>query len=217
MTIDSWPLFGIRIRTPRVELRLVRDDELDLLVELARSIDGTPGVFLGPWSALPDPEFGRNIVQFQWRSRADWTAESWQLPLGVFVDQKLLGLQDVGAENFATLQEVATGSWLASAYAGTGIGTEMRAAVLHFAFEGLGAVVARSSAKESNAASLRVSEKLGYRTNGSKRVVFGDEQVAKEVLLELTRERWQPTRRSDIKIEGLDHCLDLFGISPQDS
>ncbi len=60
----------------------------------------------------------------------------------------------------------ATGSWLGRRYQGRGIGTQMRAAVLHLAFGGLGAQQAVSAAFEDNPASLRVSRKLGCRDDG---------------------------------------------------
>jgi hypothetical protein len=31
--------------------------------------------------------------------------------------------------------------------------------------------------------------------------------------LRLSRERWETTRRDDIAINGLDACLDMFGIA----
>ena len=62
-----------------------------------------------------------------------------------------------------------TGSWLGRSFQGRGIGTEMRAAVLELAFRGLGAATAESGALEGNAASARVSEKLGYRHDGLER------------------------------------------------
>ena len=60
----------------------------------------------------------------------------------------------------------ATGSWLGREAQGRGIGTEMRAAALELAFRGLGAEAATSGWLEGNAASGRVSEKLGYRKTG---------------------------------------------------
>src|SRR5260221_13370270 len=60
----------------------------------------------------------------------------------------------------------ATGAWLGRRYQGRGIGTQMRAAVLHLAFGGLGAQQAVSAAFEDNPASLRVSRKLGFRDDG---------------------------------------------------
>lgn len=64
------------------------------------------------------------------------------------------------------LREVHTGSWLGRRYQGQGIGTQMRAAVLHLALDGLGAQRAVSAAFEDNPASLGVSRKLGYRDDG---------------------------------------------------
>ena len=64
------------------------------------------------------------------------------------------------------LRTVHTGSWLGRAYQGRGLGKEMRAAVLGFAFDGLGAQVAESSAFLDNAASNGVSKSLGYEENG---------------------------------------------------
>lgn len=41
--------------------------------------------------------------------------------------------------------------------------------------------------------------------------IFGD-QRAEATNLMLTRERWEQHRRDDIEIEGLDACLDMFGV-----
>jgi hypothetical protein len=71
------------------------------------------------------------------------------------------------AKQFAIIREVSTGSWLGAAYQRRGFGTEMRAAVLQLAFDHLGATAARSGAFTDNPASLRISEKLGYRTDGA--------------------------------------------------
>ena len=54
------------------------------------------------------------------------------------------------------MRSVATGSWLGLRHQGHGIGKEMRAAVLHFAFAGLGAIEALSGAWDDNKPSLGV-------------------------------------------------------------
>ena len=61
-----------------------------------------------------------------------------------------------------------------------------------------------------NAASLRVSAKLGYLEDGIARVAPRGE-VAIEQRLRLTREAWQQRRRDDIVIEGPDGCHAWFG------
>ena len=86
----------------------------------------------------------------------------------------------------------------------------MRTAVLELAFRGLGAEVARSGAVDGNAASLRVSEKLGYRIVGRSTVSPRGMQVG-HADLELRREDWQPP--FPVAIEGLEPCLDLFGAT----
>ncbi len=206
-----WPVFDIRVTTPRLELRLPTDDDITEIIEQARNINGAPGVFMGGWSALEEPEFSRGIAQFHWQARASWVADGWQLPFSVVVDGHVVGLQDVGAVDFCRLREVSTGSWLNTAHQGAGLGAEMRSAVLHFAFVGLGAKLARSSARGSNLASLGVSDKLGYARNGTLGKVFGDNEVDTEIQLMLTRAQWETTQRDDIEITGLEGCLDLFG------
>src|SRR5258708_4778253 len=94
------------------------------------------------------------------------TAARRALELAVIRDGVVVGIQGIGGRDFAVLREVHTGSWLGRRYQRQGIGTQMRAAVLHLAFEGLGAKSAVSAAFEDNPASLGVSRKLGYRDGG---------------------------------------------------
>ena len=51
-------------------------------------------------------------MQFHWSSRANWSPGKWSLDLGVWAEGKLVGTQGIGAENFAVLRTVSTGSWL---------------------------------------------------------------------------------------------------------
>lgn len=85
----------------------------------------------------------------------------------------------------------------------------MRAAVLHLAFDGLGAQRAVSEAFHDNPSSRRVSEKLGYDPNGTYSARRRDHAAMMHRYL-LTRDRWQ--RRDDIAIVGLDACRGLLGL-----
>ena len=78
----------------------------------------------------------------------------------------MIGQQDIDAEGFAVRKVVSTGSWLGRDHQGRGAGKEMRAAVLHLAFAGLGAERAETAAFADNPASMRVTESLGYEPNG---------------------------------------------------
>lgn len=110
MNVAHWPLYALRLRTPRLELGLPVLEELDALVQLS-----TEGVHDPSWTPFAVP----------------WT--------------DLLGQH----------------------YQGHGIGTEMRAAVLHLAFAGLNTESAVSGALVDKPASAGVSRKLGYQPNGT--------------------------------------------------
>lgn len=169
---DVWPLFRLTLRTPRLELRVTRDDDLPGLVDAARAGIHDPAVmpFSEPWTDLPDDELTSGLVRHQWRQRAALTPQAWSLNLVVRRDGVPIGMQDLVGRDFPTLRTVETGSWLTRSAHGQGLGTEMRAAALAFAFDHLGAEVATSSAAVWNAASLGVSHRLGYADNGVSRV-----------------------------------------------
>lgn len=216
MISDIWPLFNLKITTPRLELRLPTDDEIGAtaLAVKANGIHGETIPFVVDWAGTPSPEFEMGVARFHWTQRAAFTPESWNLPLSAFRDGEPIGTQDIGATKFAAHRSVATGSWLLKNHQGLGLGTEMRAAVLELAFVGLDAHEALSESRVGNEGSAGVSRSLGYEANGMKRTSFGD-QVDDEDLWRLTRDRWQAHRPDmDITIDGLDSCRHMFGLSP---
>ena len=167
--------------------------------------------FGNSWTAYPEDEFAWRFAQYFWRQRGAWSVDSWQLPFVVVLAGEPAGVQQLSADAFPVLRTVGSGSWLARNAQGRGIGTEMRAAMLHFAFVELGAVAALSGAYHYNAASLRVSRKLGYRVNGSRLDVVGGEAVEAR-LFQLSREDWLAHDRPDVEVEGFDGCAELFGL-----
>lgn len=213
MVPSLWPIYDLVIRTPMLEMRLPTESEImRLAVHADRSLYQDQGSvpFMTDWPSRPSPERERGLIQHAWGVRGGWTPDDWNLLLSPFVDGEPLGSQMLAASNFRELRQVRTGSWLGSTAQGKGIGTEMRAAVLHLAFEGLGAQQALSSARIDNISSQRVSEKLGYERAGSQLAMFGD-QPAEDLRLKLTRDGWLRHRRDDIEIVGLDGCIDMFG------
>jgi RimJ/RimL family protein N-acetyltransferase len=166
-----WPLFDLVVRTPRLELRLLREDDVPAMVELIDSGIHDPGMmpFWVPWTDAEPRQRSRDAVQWMWRHRAHWSPDNWTLTSGVFVDGTLVGVQDLGAEHFRAVRSVETGSWLGRAHQGQGIGREMREAILHLAFAGPEAEEALSGAFEDNAASLATSRAVGYEENGEAR------------------------------------------------
>ena len=219
MTLDrDWPLFGLRIETPRLSLRYPTDDDLDALNAVASQGIHDPAVmpFEIPWTDDPAEVRPRNSLQFWWALRANWKPNRWVLNLVVQERETVVGVQDLVAAEFDVTRQVATGSWLGTPYQRRGVGTEMRAAVLHLAFMGLGAERATSVAFDDNVASLKVSRALGYVENGDEiKAVRGRSRRAIRFILE--RQVWEKTRRHDIQIHGLAPCLPMFGLEQSGS
>jgi RimJ/RimL family protein N-acetyltransferase len=211
--LRNWPLFGLRLRTPRLELRLPSLADLDELASLAATGVHDPAVqpFAVPWTDVPPDQRARSVLQFHLRQLGEWSPEDWSLNLVVDVGRMIAGTQGISGRDFAVLREVHTGSWLGQRYQRQGIGTEMRAAVLHLAFAGLGAEYATSDAFTDNVASLGVSRKLGYALDGVGRQVLRGKPVTRH-RLRLDRAGWQAHRSTEVEITGLAGCLPDFGL-----
>jgi RimJ/RimL family protein N-acetyltransferase len=213
MLIDHWPLRGLRVSTPRLELRLPDENELAALADLAAEGIHEPDrmPFSVPWTDLPPADRARSVIQHHWLRQGNWSPDNWALNLAVFEDGNAVGLQSITGRDFSVLREVHTGSWLGARYQRRGIGTEMRGAVLHLAFEGLHAEEATSGAFADNAASFAVSRKLGYELDGVERLVVRGRRTTVR-RLRLTRERWEENHHVPVSISGLAPCLPLFGL-----
>jgi len=211
MLVDHLPLYGLRLRTPDLELRLPDLAELarlgDIAVEGVHDPDVMP--FVVPWTEWPD--VGRSVILHALRELGQWQPGSWRLGLVAFHDGEPIGRQNLNGDDFAITREVSSGSWMGRRFHGQGFGTQMRAAVLALAFEGLGAISARSAAFLDNPSSLRVSEKLGYQPDGVQvDAVRGKPTISRR--LRLTRERWALHSRVPVDVEGLSPCRPMFGL-----
>ena len=207
------PLYELRLRTPRLELRLGNREELTALARLAQEGIHPPEEmpFAVAWTDRSDEEgFVESFVEFHEAALRDWRPEKWSLNLLVFVEALPAGSQTIGAEDFASTRTVGTGSWLGKRFQRRGLGTEMRAAVLELGFGELGAEAATSGAIVGNEASKRVSEKLGYTSTGTSTVSPRGEPLT-HFDLRIERDAWASP--VPVEIEGLDGCLALFGLS----
>lgn len=211
---DVGALYGLRLRTPRLELRLGDRAELEALARVAAAGIHPPEEmpFAVPWTdASHEPGFVDDFVGFHEQRLAEWTPERWALNLVAFHDGAPAGSQGLRGTQFAAHRTVDTGSWLGVASQGRGLGTEMRAAVLELAFTRLAARTAQSGWLESGGAqSASVSARLGYR----------------EVGTHLERPRGEPVNHHDlvldsegwicpiaVEVVSVEPCLPLFGAA----
>ena len=212
--VDLWPLFGLRITTPRLELRHPTDDDVAELVELSRHGIHDPATmpFGVPWTDVPSPRFEWESLQHHWGNRVNLSPRSWRLNFAVRCEGRMVGAQGIHADDFPTLRTAETGSWLGQAHQGRGIGTEMRRAVVHFGFETLGALAITSSAFTDNLASQRVSTNVGYEPNGTMVTARRDTR-GEQIRFLLTRERWLATRTDlPVEVSGWDACRAQLGF-----
>ncbi|MGB8859121.1 MAG: GNAT family N-acetyltransferase, partial [Ilumatobacteraceae bacterium] len=214
MAHPIWPLFDLRVRTPRLELRYI-DDELAVELSLlaAKGIhdpDFMP--FNEPWSLEPSPVLERRTMQFYWRCRAELTPAAWNINFATIVGGDVVGTSGLFAHDFPMLHQFETGSWLGCAHQGKGIGKEMRVATLQLGFLGLGAEFATTGAFEDNGPSLGVTGSLGYAPRGQRRIVR-QQQPALMQHFEMTRADFLARlHRDDITLHGVDDCLPLLGL-----
>ncbi|MFF7362300.1 GNAT family N-acetyltransferase [Streptomyces sp. NPDC008125] len=209
---EHWPLHGLRIRTPRLELRLPDTALTDRLAAVAAAGVHAPDrmPFSVPWTDGEPGAVARAVFQHVLSTIANWSTADWALSLAVLHDGEVVGRQDLTARDFGVTRQVATGSWLGLAHQRQGFGTEMRAAALHLAFAGLGAESAVSAAMTDNPASLGVSRRLGYLPDGTAVAAVRGAPVLLQ-RLRLDRARWEEYRRVEVSVEGLDACRGDFG------
>jgi RimJ/RimL family protein N-acetyltransferase/predicted GNAT family acetyltransferase len=205
------PLTRLRLRTPRLELRLATIAELRRLFDVA--VAGIHDPALMPFAvAWTDNLVEDEFIAYHVSRLEDAKPDAWELALIVFLGDQPIGCQSIENVDFQRSGALVTGSWLGQAYQGQGYGTEMRNAVLTFLFEKLDADEARSGAIDGNPASLAVSRKLGYVQVGVSTSSPRGEDVP-HTDLSVTRERFR--RTVPVEVIGFDpSTLPWFGVKP---
>jgi RimJ/RimL family protein N-acetyltransferase len=206
-------LRALRVRTPRLELRLPSREELLELAEVARAGIHPPErmPFYVPWSdRAPLEEFPDEFVAHHEGRIAGWDDEAWSLGLVAFHEGRPVGEQSLRRAG----DVVDTGSWLGAAWQNRGLGFEMRAGALELAFRGLGFGAATSGAFVDNPQSQRVSEKLGYRVVGRSTHAPRGKPV-EELKYRLERDDWRcPVA---IELHGVDAVAPFMSRSNRGS
>ncbi|MFV0450735.1 MAG: GNAT family N-acetyltransferase [Propioniciclava sp.] len=206
-----FPPLGLRLSSGRLELRGIGEEEVLALVDVVREgvhpTDQMPFSF--PWTDVDPGDLPLNYLQWWWRGMALWSTDAWSLDLCVRWDGEVVGVQGVTTQDFLTLRFGETGSWLGQRHQGAGIGTAMRRALCTLLFEHLDFEFVTSAAFTDNPASLRVSEKLGFRENGSNRHARRGDPVEMRHLM-LNREDFVPD--PELRVEGVPAMRRFIGL-----
>jgi RimJ/RimL family protein N-acetyltransferase len=216
--VSLYPPFDVCVVTPRLELIGATDGLLERLVPVVRS--GKASADPPPWddpSAFYEPDPDERVHQWLrgiWRGRGAVRPDAWRLYFVVIVDDEPIGMQDLIGDEFDSFGTVETSSWVSTDVRRRGIGTEMRSAILHLAFDGLGAEEAHSEAAVDNAGSNGISERLGYERNGTAWARHQGQPVLGQ-RWRLARKTWAAQRRNDITMSGVEECRAALGLQQQ--
>lgn len=209
-----WPPFELSIEAGPLSMRVIRDDDIAPLVDLALEGVHDPEImpFAVPWTDAPADELMSATAAYYWRSRAEFAPKAWTLDLVVRHEGTVVGTQSVVTRNYPVTRTGETGSWVGRSYQNQGIGTLMRQAFCVLLFDHLEAQEVTSGAFVDNPASMAVSRKLGYVDNGSSREERRPGELA---LLQKVRLTSSLLNRPDapVHVEGAEGLLTFLGLA----
>ncbi|MGN8246196.1 GNAT family N-acetyltransferase [Cellulomonas soli] len=210
-----WPFPALRVTCGDVELRYMDDELLHALAAVAAAGVHDPSAmpFTVPWTRGTPQEVARSTLTYHWGTRAGLGGSSWSLELAVLHEGRPVGIQAIAARDYPVTRTVTSGSWLGRTYQGRGIGTRMRLAVLHLAFDGLGAQVACTDAFADNAASNGVTRRIGYLADGQE-ILEREGLPALSLRYRLERADWDrrpPELRPEVSLDGADAVREFLG------
>lgn len=112
--------------------------------------------------------------------------------LGVLYRNEVVGQVTIATGGtWPSYRAVYTSSWVLRNAQRQGVGLRARVGAVTFAFEVWDAVAARSHVLVENAASIRVSERLGYQPV-SRKVFEEDGRTLTEIVYEVSASAWSP-------------------------
>ena len=212
MSYGYWPLFDLRLTSPDLTLRPMREADLATVSDvLPDDLELDPAATRYP---AGDERLSRGIITHQgyWKAYGTWQPSAWRLGFVVLASDELVGFQELEGNDFPLLRTVDTSSFLIPSARGRGWGKQMRRAVLAVAFGPLQAQAAITSAWHDNHASLGVSRALGYLPNGEY-LHARDDHADVMVHMRLRRDDWLAAGLgAGIEISGFEPCRFLFGV-----
>jgi RimJ/RimL family protein N-acetyltransferase len=211
---EVWPVHGLSLSTTDVELSVMTEADLETVCRiLPADLELDPAATR--YAGLDERSSRSAIVaQGYWRALGTWSPDSWALPFVVRGGEgAVLGVQWLEGPQFHSGRVVDSSSWLVLEARGSGLGKQMRTAVLELAFGHLGAGAAVSSAVLANAASLGVSRSLGYRDTHTSVLDHSGETLQH---LRLERSAWVDSGRGrEVSVSGVDGALPFFGLGDE--
>ena len=101
--LRDWPLFGLRVQTPRISLSHPTDADLEVLNAVIDEGIHDPAwmPFDIPWTDDPPDIRPRRSLQHWWRLRAEWHPDKWTLTMMVKEGETVVGVQDMFGTDFA--------------------------------------------------------------------------------------------------------------------
>ena len=209
-------LYGLRIRTPRVELRIPTNNDIKVLHRVARGGIHDPAVmpFADPWTDKPEPEFGRSMQAELRQGRNTIGRTGWNVPFVVRardVGSPLLGVAWLRSTEEPGRFE--TSAWIARRFQGKGYGREVEAAVLAFAFEQCGAQEVSAGTFAFNGAGRSLARGAGFVETPADPVLNRGE-LAEYVTLTLDAAGYRNHAGNiPVTVAGFDRVAHMFPVA----
>lgn len=210
------PPFGLELRCGPLEMHPVRMEEIPALLDVIAGGIVSPDVphhpLTVPFSLGEDTMARRReSVRFWWEGWTSATPAKWSFAMTVLRDGQMVGVQEIGAADFAAVRSVTTGSWLGVQHQGRGTGKLMRQAVCMFAVDHLGARELLSGAFHDNARSIAVSRGTGYQENGRRLMRRATGEVDELVFMRLLPHQLHRAEYP-LEVTGLESFRTFIGL-----
>ena len=203
------PVEELEVRGPQVRLRIPREQDARRLFELASDAEVTRFFSWGPYTEEAEALAWLATLP----ARRD---EGVALELAIAdADDWVIGITAV-LEISKRDRRAVVGTWLGSAYWGTGVNAESKALVARLAFEELRMERLGAWADVRNPRSQHALERLGFVREGTLRAFHrhGDER-RDVVAYSLLREEWQQSELASVSSSVVGSPPEAFVCAPR--
>ncbi|MEJ2889643.1 GNAT family N-acetyltransferase [Actinomycetospora aeridis] len=195
------PQSALRIEHAGLVLAPPGDGELRVLAEIVETPGGIVTAEEAHYVTWPTGSAAAvaSFLAFHRSLRVPPAPQRWLVPFAVLHDGRAVGVVVLESAAWTTERTVGTRAWLARTHQGRGLGRRARLMLLELAFAHLDAAGAVTTAAADNAASRRITERLGYRETGRGRAADGVD----EVHYRLAPDAWREQRLDAVEVRGI--------------